>query len=122
MANVLYGMDSTHKITLQTIIQHTRKCKKRIKKSLLVVDMPKDSYKNIKEAKKNAKLVMNLTKCDAVKLESNQKNSKIIKELVRHKIPVMGHIGLPHNLKKNLKLREKQRQKHLNFFKRSYIN
>ena len=56
MANVLYGMDSTHKITLQTIIQHTKSVKKGIKKSLLVVDMPKDSYKNIKEAKKNAKI------------------------------------------------------------------
>ena len=52
MANVLYGMDSTHKITLQTIIQHTKSVKKGIKKSLLVVDMPKDSYKNIKEAKR----------------------------------------------------------------------
>ena len=39
--------------------------------------MPKDSYKNIKEAKKNAKLVMNLTKCDAVKLESNQKTLRL---------------------------------------------
>ena len=104
MANVLYGMDSTHKITLQTIIQHTKSVKKGIKKSLLVVDMPKDSYKNIKEAKKNAKLVMNLTKCDAIKLESNQKNSKIIKELVRYKIPVMGHIGFTPQFKKKFKI------------------
>ena len=104
MANVLYGMDSTHKITLQTIIQHTKSVKKGIKKSLLVVDMPKDSYKNIKEAKKNAKLVMNLTKCDAIKLESNQKNSKIIKELVKYKIPVMGHIGFTPQFKKKFKI------------------
>ena len=38
MANVLYGMDSTHKITLQTIIQHTKSVKKGIK-NLLVVDI-----------------------------------------------------------------------------------
>ena len=117
MANVLYGMDSTHKITLQTIIQHTKSVKKGIKKSLLVVDMPKDSYKNIKEAKKNAKLVMNLTKCDAIKLESNQKNSKIIKELVRHKIPVMGHIGFTPQFKKKFKIEGETKAKALELLK-----
>ena len=117
MANVLYGMDSTHKITLQTIIQHTKSVKKGIKKSLLVVDMPKDSYKNIKEAKKNAKLVMNLTKCDAVKLESNKKNSKIIKELVRYKIPVMGHIGFTPQFKKKFKIEGETKAKALKLLK-----
>ena len=43
--------------------------------------MPKGSYSNKKNAKKNAKLIMKLTKCDAVKLESNNKNFDIIKEL-----------------------------------------
>ena len=41
MANVLYGFDNTHKISLENIIQHTLSVKKGIKKSLLVVDMPK---------------------------------------------------------------------------------
>ena len=93
MANVLYGHDSTHKIKLETIIQHTVSVKQGIKKSLLVVDMPKGSYSSKKKAKKNAKLIMNLTKCDAVKLESNDKNFDIINELVKANIPVMGHIG-----------------------------
>ena len=52
MANVLYGMKNTHKITLQNMIQHTLSVKRGIKKSLLVVDMPKGSYKNINTAKK----------------------------------------------------------------------
>jgi 3-methyl-2-oxobutanoate hydroxymethyltransferase len=46
MANVLYGHKDTHKISLQNIIQHTLSVKKGIKKSLLVVDMPKGSYSN----------------------------------------------------------------------------
>ena len=52
MANVLYGMKNTHKITLNNIIQHSISVKKGIKKSLLVVDMPKGSYKNNSQAKK----------------------------------------------------------------------
>ena len=52
MANVLYGMDNTHKIKLDTIIQHSISVKKGIKKSILVVDMPKGSYQNPSQAKK----------------------------------------------------------------------
>ena len=41
MANVLFGHENTHKITLENIIQHSISVKKGIAKSLLVVDMPK---------------------------------------------------------------------------------
>ena len=66
VANVLYGFDNTHKISLKNIIQHTLSVKKGIKNSLLVVDMPKGTYNNKNSAKKNAKLVRKLTGCDAV--------------------------------------------------------
>ena len=49
MANVLYGMDNTHKITLETIINHSRSVKLGAKNALVVVDMPINSYRNIKE-------------------------------------------------------------------------
>jgi 3-methyl-2-oxobutanoate hydroxymethyltransferase len=104
MANVLYGEKNTHKITLNNIIQHTISVKKGVKKSLLVVDMPKNSYTNFKKAEKNAKLIIQSTKCDAVKLESNNKNFKIIEKLVKKKIPVMGHIGFTPQFKKKFKL------------------
>ncbi len=104
MANVLYGHKDTHKISLQNIVQHTLSVKKGIKNSLLVVDMPKGSYSNKKLAIKNAKMVMNLTKCDAVKLESNNKNFSIIHELVKIKIPVMGHIGFTPQFQKKFKI------------------
>ena len=104
MANVLYALKDTNQINLSTIIQHTKSVKQGVKKSLLVVDMPKNSYKNKTKAIRNAKLIMKLTKCDAVKLESNNKNFKIIKELVRSKIPVMGHIGYTPQFKKKFKI------------------
>ena len=67
MANVLYGQKTPIKFQFETIINHTISVKKGIKKSLLVVDMPKGTYSTKNNAKKNAKLIMRLTKCDAVK-------------------------------------------------------
>ena len=104
MANVLYSHKNTHKITLNNIIQHALSVKMGIKNSLLVVDMPKGTYKNYKIALKNAMLVIRKTRCDAIKLENYKKNYKIIKLLVKKKIPVMGHIGFTPQFKKNFKI------------------
>ena len=110
MANVLYGMENTHKIKLDTIIQHSVSVKKGIRKSLLVVDMPKGSYKNPFQAKKNARLILKKTNCDAIKIESNNKNFKIIKEIIKAKIPVMGHIGYTPQFKKKFKVEGKNKK------------
>ena len=109
MGNVLYGMKNTHKITLNTIIQHSISVRKGTKKSLLVVDMPKGSYKNPSQARKNAKLIFKKTKCDAVKIESNNKNFKIIREITKAKIPVMGHIGYTPQYKNKFKVEGKKK-------------
>ena len=109
MANVLYGMKNTHKISLDTIIQHSISVRKGTKKSLLVVDMPKGSYKNPFQARKNAKLIFKKTKCDAVKIESNNKNFKIIREITKAKIPVMGHIGYTPQYKNKFKVEGKKK-------------
>ncbi len=104
MANVLYGHKNTHKINLENIVQHTLSVKMGVKKSLLVVDMPKDSYSNKKKAFHNANMIMKKTKCDAIKLESNKNNFSVIKALVEKKIPIMGHIGYTPQFKKKFKL------------------
>ena len=110
MANVLYGMKNTHRISLDTIIQHSISVRKGVKKSLLVVDMPKGSYQNPSQAKKNAKLIYKKTNCDAVKIESNNKNFKIIQEITKAKIPVMGHIGYTPQFKNRFKVEGKRKQ------------
>ncbi len=107
MANVLYAHNNTHKMTLEHITQHALSVKKGTKKSLLVVDMPKGSYDNIKTAEKNVKFVLRKTKCDAVKLESNKKNFEIIKHLTEKKISVMGHIGFTPQFKNKFKVEGK---------------
>ncbi len=104
MASVLYGQKNTHRISMDNIIQHTLSVKKGTSKCLLVADMPKDSYKNKKQAEKNAKIILKKTGCDAVKLESNTKNYEILETLVKKNIPVMGHIGYTPQFNKKFKI------------------
>ncbi len=94
LASVLYNYNSTRKVSLDTMIEHSISVKKGINKSLMVVDMPYNTYRNNQEALKNAKKILFKTKCDAVKLEGGKKIINIIKNLVKNKIPVMGHLGL----------------------------
>ena len=95
LSMVLYGDKNTTKLSLRTMIQHGKAVRKGIKKSVLVVDMPKNTYeKSSVVAIKNAKKIMKETNCDAIKIEGGVKIAKTIKSLVKNNIPVMGHIGL----------------------------
>jgi len=104
VANVIYGMPNTHKIELNTIINHAKAVRQGIKNSLMIIDMPKGTYKNENQAKTNAKMILKQTHCDAIKIESNNKNFQIIKNLVKNRIPVMGHIGYTPQFKKKFKI------------------
>ena len=94
LGSVLYNYKSTKEVTLNTMINHSKSARLGVKKSLMVVDMPYNTYRNPKEALKNAKLVMKQTKCDAIKLEGGKKIVSIVKRLVKNKIPVLGHLGI----------------------------
>ena len=114
MATAFYGMKSTREIKLDTMITHSISVKKALSKSILVFDMPFNTYKNIKEAKKNIREVFRKSHCDAVKLESNGKNFDIVKKIVESGMPVMGHIGYTPQYKKKFKpqgLKNKEEKK-----------
>ena len=101
LGSVIYDYKSTKEVTLDIMINHSKSVRLGVKKSLMVVDMPYNTYRNSKEALKNARLVMKKTKCDAVKLEGGKKIISVVKSLVKNKIPVMGHLGiLPQTEKK----------------------
>jgi len=104
VATALYGMKDTRKIDMLTMINHAKSVKKFIKKSLLVFDMPHNSYRNTREAKKNAKKVIKEVRCDAVKIESNGRNFDIVESIIDSGIPVMGHIGYTPQFKKSFKI------------------
>ena len=90
------------------MIEHSKSVKLGIKKSLMVVDMPFNTYRSSKEALKNAKIIMSKTKCDAVKLEGGKKIYQIVKTLVKNKIPVMGHLGVLPQSAKSFKFKGKK--------------
>ena len=94
LGSVLYNYDTTKKVTLTNMIDHSKSVRLGVKKSLMVVDMPFNTYRSNLSAYKNAKRVIKETKCDAVKLEGGKKIIKQIKFLIKNKIPVMGHLGL----------------------------
>ena len=77
LATAMYGMKNTRHIEINTMIRHGISVKSNLSNAVCVVDMPANSYKNIKQAKKNAKLIFDKTKCDAVKVECNGKNYQI---------------------------------------------
>ena len=108
LGSVLYNYKSTRKVTLGTMIEHSKSVKLGIKKSLMVVDMPFNTYRSSKEALKNAKIIMSKTKCDAVKLEGGKKIYQIVKTLVKNKIPVMGHLGVLPQSAKSFKFKGKK--------------
>ena len=94
LGSVLYNFKSTREVSLEMMIEHSKSVRMGVKKSLMVVDMPYNTYKNNVEALKNAKKIVSKTKCDAVKLEGGEKIIKIIKHLIKNKIQVQGHLGL----------------------------
>ena len=108
LGSVLYNYNSTTKVSLDIMIEHSKSVRMGVKKSLMVVDMPHNTYRNPKEALKNAKKIIVKTKCDAVKLEGGKKIYHIIKTLVRNKIPVMGHLGLLPQSDKTFKFKGKK--------------
>jgi len=94
LGSVLYNYDTTKKVTLTNMIDHSKSVRLGVKKSLMVVDMPYNTYNSNSLALKNAKKIIKETKCDAVKLEGGRKIINQIRYLIKNKIPVMGHLGL----------------------------
>ena len=110
LGSVLYNYPTTRKVTLNTMIEHSKSVKKGIKKSLMVVDMPYKTYRNPKEALINAKKIISQTGCDAVKLEGGNKIIKTVRYLIKNKVQVMGHIGLlPQSIKGNFVFKGKSK-------------
>jgi len=94
LGSVLYNYETTRKVTMENMIKHSCSVKKGVKKTLMVVDMPYQTYKNKSQALKNAKKIIKETKCDAVKLEGGSKIAPIVSYLIKNKVAVQGHLGI----------------------------
>ena len=95
LGQVIYGLDTTVKVTLEMMIAHGAAVVRGSYHSVVVVDMPFGSYEASPEAAfVNAARVMKETGAAAVKLEGGTAMAETVAFLARRGIPVIGHVGL----------------------------
>ncbi len=108
LGSVIYNYSTTRKVDLKMMLEHTKSVRQGVKKSLLVIDLPYNTYRNKSEALKNSKKAIKETKCDAIKIEGGTRVKHIVTHLVKNNIPVMGHIGVtPQTVKGKFKSKGK---------------
>jgi len=92
--NVIAGHSTTHPVSMEDMLYHTRCVRKGVNNSLLVADMPFLSFQcSVAEAVKNAGMLIKAG-AEAVKLEGGEEVCDIVNRLTGFGIPVMGHLGL----------------------------
>lgn len=95
LAMVVYGLETTRGVTLDTMIAHGQAVMRGAERSCVVVDLPHGSYENSPEqAVESARRVYDETGCQAVKLEGGEEMAAAVAAIVKAGIPVFGHIGL----------------------------
>ena len=90
---VMLGYDSTKDVTMDDMVRFTTAVKNAKTNSLIVTDLPINSYENEDLAIANSKRLV-LAGAHAVKLEGGKEVADIIKAVKDSGIPVMGHLGL----------------------------
>ncbi|MCA3255200.1 MAG: 3-methyl-2-oxobutanoate hydroxymethyltransferase [Alphaproteobacteria bacterium] len=95
LGQVIYGLDTTVRVTLDMMCAHGAAVVRGSYRSVVVVDMPFGSYEEGPEAAfRSAARVLRETGCAAVKLEGGAAMAETIAFLSQRGIPVMGHVGL----------------------------
>ena len=93
-ANVIAGYRTTHPISMEEMLYHTRCVRKGVTKALLVVDMPFLSFQcSLEDSIYNAGLLIK-EGAEAIKIEGGEEVYEIVKKLTDFGIPVMSHLGL----------------------------
>jgi 3-methyl-2-oxobutanoate hydroxymethyltransferase len=93
LANVVLGFDDTRKAPLTEMVSHTRAVARACDFSLVVSDMPFSALSSRKKAVSYAKKFISQG-VQAVKVEWFSGCETLIAQIIKNKIPVMGHIGL----------------------------
>ena len=103
---VVLGYENTLRVTMQDMLRATEAVARGAKNTLIVGDMPVNTYDTNKDALKNAKLFLKAG-AHAVKIE---RKPKIAEFLVKNGIDVMGHIGLTPQTITNFKVQGKDNE------------
>lgn len=95
VGTVLYGLDDTTGVTLETMIRHGAAVVRAGPDVPVIVDMPFGTYEDSPaQALANARRIMAETGAQGVKLEGGVGMAGAVRAITGDGIPVMGHIGL----------------------------
>jgi 3-methyl-2-oxobutanoate hydroxymethyltransferase len=95
LGNVILGLDTTIRVSLDAMIHHTRAVSRGASRALIVADMPFLTYQvSPEEALRNAGRLFQEGSAAAVKLEGGEEVADIVRKLTGAGLPVMGHLGL----------------------------
>ncbi|MDG2395941.1 3-methyl-2-oxobutanoate hydroxymethyltransferase [Candidatus Thioglobus sp.] len=93
LGNVIQGGENTLSVTMEDMIYHTQSVAKGIQDSLLIADMPYQSYTNAEQTLVNAQRLINAG-AQMVKFEGGREHKNSFEILQVNNIPVCGHLGL----------------------------
>ena len=95
LAMVALGHKTTHAVTMEEMLHHTKAVTRGAQHAFVVADLPFMSYQvDITQAIANAGRFVKEAQAQAVKLEgATEMNLQIVGRLVGMGIPVMGHLG-----------------------------
>jgi len=95
LAMVALGHRTTHAVTMEEMLHHTRAVTRGVTTAMVVADLPFMSYQvDVTQAITNAGRFVKEAQAHAVKLEgATRLNLEIIERLTGMGIPVMGHLG-----------------------------
>ena len=94
VGTTIYGMKNTRLVDIEMMKNHAKAVVKNTKNSMTIVDLPYKTYRNKREALKNANYILRNTNADFIKIETDFKNVDIVKYLTDNNIKVVSHIGV----------------------------
>ena len=93
--NNFLGEENTIPVTVDELIPLARAVVRGSKNALVVADLPFGSYElNAEQALQTSIRFLKEAKAHAVKLEGGVRVTDQIKNLIKHGVPVMGHLGM----------------------------
>lgn len=95
LSMVALGNDTTHPVTVDEMIYHTKAVARGVKRALIVTDMPFMSYQiDLTSALTNAGRFIKEANAHAVKIEGCSDHIlSVVRRCVEAGIPVLGHLG-----------------------------
>jgi 3-methyl-2-oxobutanoate hydroxymethyltransferase len=95
LGQVIYGLDTTVRVSLDMMIAHGAAVVRGSYRSVVVVDLPFGTYEaSPQQAFETAARVLRETGAAAVKMEGGEVLAPTVSFLVKRGIPVVGHVGL----------------------------